>query len=226
VALSQLSNGIGVLCGNDSEIERIIGSRKKETEALLERFLKEIELFNSAYSLVGTNDPEEIVIRHILDSLAPLGIISGLLNEETAQIADAGSGAGFPGIPLAIAMPQHKFALIERMGRRAGFLYNTCAILAEGGITNISIEENEFEKTERDHFSLVTFRAFKGMDAKLLKALLNACKNTGVIAAYKGRLETIKKEMLPLEKKGVKWEAIPYNVPFLEEERHLLVIRK
>ena len=221
-----LERGIDILCENDKEIERLIGFRKEETEKLLYRYLKEIELFNSAYGLVGTDDLKEIIVKHILDSLAPLGIISGLLDEETPEIADAGSGAGFPGIPLAIAAPRWNFTLIERMGRRAGFLYNTCAIMASCGITGIKVEEIELEKTAKERFSLITFRALKGMNAKLLKTILNACKSKGVIAAYKGRLETIKEEMSALEKQCVNWEVFPYKVPFLDEERHLLVIRK
>ena len=221
-----LLNGIDILCENDRKIDHLIGFRKEEVIRLLARFIKEIELFNSAYGLIGTNDIKEIVIKHILDSLAPLGIILTLLNEKPPLIADAGSGAGLPGIPLAAAMPKLNFTLIERMGRRAGFLHNTAAILASGGITNITVEENEFEKTKKEYFSLVAFRAFKGMDAKLLKALFNSCSNSGVIAAYKGKLETIKQEMKPLEKHCGNWEALPYNVPFLDEERHLLVIRK
>jgi 16S rRNA (guanine527-N7)-methyltransferase len=216
-----LAQGVKLLCENDRETERLIAGRSEEIISLLERYVKEIELFNSIYGLVGTCGTKEIVIRHIFDSLAPLGKISRLLGEKAPQIADAGSGAGLPGIPLAIALPECNFTLIERMGRRAGFLYNTKAIL---GLSNINTEEGELEKTERGRFSLVTFRAFKGLEPKLLKTLLNVCAKGGVIAAYKGRLEKIKQEISPLEKIYGKWEAIPYNVPFLDEERHLLVI--
>jgi len=221
-----LAQGLELLCKNDTEIERLAASRAEEIISLLERYVKEIELFNSAYGLVSAANTKEIVIRHILDSLAPLGIISRLLGGKdktnTPQIADAGSGAGLPGIPLAIALPECNFTLIERMGRRAGFLYNTSAIL---GLSNITVEESELEKTESGRFSLVTFRAFKPLEPKLLRTLLNVCAKGGIIAAYKGKLEKIKQEISPLEKAFEKWEAIPCPVPFLDEERHLLVIR-
>jgi 16S rRNA (guanine527-N7)-methyltransferase len=218
-----LSEGIRILCQKDGEVENIIGPRNEEITLLLERYIKEIELFNPAYGLVGTNDPEELIIKHILDSLAPLGIISRLLGDSVApQIADAGSGAGLPGIPLAIALPKVKFTLIERMGRRAGFLWNTRASLA---LSNVTVEEGEMEKTASGPFQLVTFRAFKPMDPKLLKALFRICAEGGVIAAYKGRREKIEQEMAPLEKLCGKYESIPYEAPFLDEERHLLVIR-
>jgi 16S rRNA (guanine527-N7)-methyltransferase len=229
-----LTEGIETLRRNDSGIDCLIAPRAKEVISLLVRYINEIELFNAAYGLVGAADTEELIIKHILDSLAPLGIISRLLAEASAadrpQIADAGSGAGLPGIPLAITMPNFDFTLIERMGRRAGFLWNTKAAL---GISNITVEEGELEKTAPGRFHLVTFRAFKPLDSKLLKTLFKACAKDGIIAAYKGRREKIEQEMAqqavaqqavtPLE--GCGWEALPYTVPFLDEERHLLVIK-
>jgi len=215
-----------LLCKEDSETGRIAANRAEEIISLLERYIKEIELFNAAYGLVAAGGTKEIVIRHIFDSLAPLGKISRLLvgkdKTNTPQIADAGSGAGLPGIPLAIALPECNFTLIERMGRRTGFLYNTKAIL---GLSNITVEQSELEKIKSGRFSLITFRAFKPIEPKLLKTLINVCAKDGIIAAYKGRLEKIKQEISSLEKTCGKWEAIPYSVPFLDEERHLLVIR-
>ncbi|MDR0320978.1 MAG: 16S rRNA (guanine(527)-N(7))-methyltransferase RsmG [Treponema sp.] len=225
-----LSEGIKILCKNDDEIDRLITPRYDAFISLVMRYINEIELFNPAYGLVGTSDTAELVIKHILDSLSPLGIISRLVprkiesSEKAPQIADAGSGAGLPGLPLAIAMPYCDFTLIERMGRRAGFLFNTKAVLA---LSNITVEENELEKTARN-FDLITFRAFKPLQPKLLKTLFKICAQGGVIAAYKGRREKIEEEILPLHEAGnsrLDWEVLPYSVPFLEEERNLLIIK-
>ena len=224
-----LSGGIDVLCESDEEIKSLIAPNRGKITSQLENYIKEIEIFNSAYGLVGVNDKNELIIKHILDSLAPLGIINRLLKEtnakNTPQIADAGSGAGLPGIPLAIALPDFDFTLIERMGRRAGFLWNTKASL---GISNITVKEEELEKTTPERFHLVTFRAFKPLEPKLLKTLFRVCVKGGVIAAYKGRREKIEQEMAPLKKLLLLecgWEGLPYTVPFLDEERHLLVIK-
>jgi len=221
-----LTEGIAILRGGDKEIDRIITPRKDEFIFHLKRYVKEIELFNSAYGLVGTNDTNELIIKHILDSLAPLGIITKLLKEacagKTAQIADVGSGAGLPGIPLAIVLPQHGFTLIERMERRAGFLLNTKAVLS---LSNVNVEEGELEKAGSGTFNLVTFRALKSMDQKLVKTLIKKCAQDGVIAAYKGKREKIEAEMASLQKICGNWEAIQYVTPFLDEERHLLVIK-
>jgi 16S rRNA (guanine527-N7)-methyltransferase len=239
-AKTLLLEGLEILRKNDEDIEDIFARHQtdcpapcREIISLLTCYIDEIELFNPAYGLVGVNDTNELVIKHILDSLAPLGIIWRITrafdmrrrekNEaQGLEMADAGSGAGLPGIPLAIALPQCNFTLIERMGRRAGFLLNTKAALA---LSNINIEENELETTRASRFDLITFRAFKPLEPKLLKTLFKACTPGGIIAAYKGKLEKIKAEMTLLQKPELEWEAIPYTVPFLDEERHLLVIK-
>jgi len=221
-----LSEGIEILRGGDREIDRIIAPRSDEYIFYLKRYIKEIELFNPAYGLVGANDTNELITKHILDSLAPLGIIIKLLRDanigKTAQIADVGSGAGLPGIPLAIVLPQYSFTLIERMERRAGFLLNTKAVLS---LSNVNVEEGELEKAENGAFNLITFRALKSMDPKLIKNLIKKCAQGGVIAAYKGKREKIEAEMASLQKICGNWEAIQYVTPFLDEERHLLVIK-
>ncbi|MDR2470597.1 MAG: class I SAM-dependent methyltransferase, partial [Treponema sp.] len=129
------------------------------------RYMDEIERFNPAYGLVKVKNRDELIRRHILDSLAPLGHIARLLRlpdcpvepgtpdkpgvpdasgpAAPARLADAGSGAGLPGIPLGICLPGVEVTLIERMGRRANFLRNTLAALA---LPRIAVEEAELEK--------------------------------------------------------------------------------
>jgi 16S rRNA (guanine527-N7)-methyltransferase len=218
-----LSEGFETLCQNDKDIKNLTVGRFNEITSLLERYIKEIELFNTAYGLVAVHDRKELIIRHILDSIAPLGIIYRLLKDKGGtQIADAGSGAGLPGIPLGIVLPNFFFTLIERMKRRAGFLLNTRAVL---GLNNIIVEETEFEKVKEKRFSLVIFRAFKPLKPELLRVFFNAAEG-GLIAAYKGKREKIEKEMAQFGNTCCKWEIIPYYIPFLDEERHLVVIRE
>jgi len=236
-----LTEGIKILCGGDEDIDSLIAPRRGEVTALLERYIKEIELFNPAYGLVGAADTSELVIKHILDSIAPAGIIKRLLERQNIndnenqtgvkyKIADIGSGAGLPGIPLAIIFNGCDFTLIERMGRRAGFLLNTQAALSLSGI---SIEECELERfadkmPDSSGFDLITFRAFKPLEPGLLKSLQKicahsiSCERRAIIAAYKGKREKIEEEMSALPQ--LKWEALPCPVPFLDEQRHLLVI--
>ena len=208
--------------------------------ALLSRYIEEIELFNPAYGLVKVKDRGELIVKHILDSLGPVSLIRRLLSEKPSaeemaagwQIADAGSGAGLPGIPLAICISDAEFTLIERMGRRAGFLRDAVAVL---GLSNIRVEEAELEtlaRTGEKRFDVVVTRAFKPLDDALTGKLFALAKQGGVIAAYKGRRQVIEEEMSRLlEFQGkasgeILWECIPVDVPFLDEERHLVLLRQ
>ena len=222
-----LTQGIKTLCKNDSDFESLVAPHSQKILTSLELYIKEIELFNPAYGLVGTTDRNELIIKHILDSLAPLGLIKRLLKIPFGTIADAGSGAGLPGIPLAITMPDCEFTLIERSGRRANFLRDT---LAATGLGNIIVEESEMEKVKPGRFDVVVFRALKTLDSKILRKLSRLCREKGILAAYKGRREKIINEMELLEKTlpglAGHWKFIPCPVPMLDEERHLVTVNR
>ena len=211
----------------------------------LELYMKEIELFNPAYGLVKVKDHRELLVKHILDSLAPVNTIRQLLGKPgKGRVADIGSGAGLPGIPLAISMGTVEFSLIERMTRRAGFLRDAIAVLS---LSNVVVLETEMEKpalVPEGSFDVVVFRAFKPLLPALLKKLLALLAPGGVLAAYKGRRQVIDEEMgklfgtsIELKAGGdiqcqnfawekIHWEIIPLKVPFLEEERNLVLIWK
>jgi 16S rRNA (guanine527-N7)-methyltransferase len=104
------------------------------------------------------------------------------------------------------------------MGRRAGFLRNTLAVL---GLSQVTVEEGEMEKAAPGRFSLITFRAFHPLEPAILKGLFRLLLPGGVLAAYKGRREKLDEEMAVLPGG---WETHPLDVPFLGEERHLVVI--
>jgi 16S rRNA (guanine527-N7)-methyltransferase len=194
--------------------------------ALLNRYCNEIELFNPAYGLVSVKDRVELAVKHILDSLAPLGIIKQLISGcRFPRIADVGSGAGFPGIPLALALPDVSFTLIERMGRRAGFLRNTAAVLP---LPNVEVLESTAEQAPPEIADIVCFRALRPLEPKILRVLFRLLKPGAWLAAYKGRRETILTEISPLSltQQNAEWRVIPCRVPFLDDERNLLLIKK
>lgn len=169
-------------------------------------------------------DRQELAVKHILDSLGPLGIICRLLNRRgSSAIADVGSGAGLPGLPLAICLTGHSFTLIERMGRRAGFLRNTQAVL---GLRHVAVEALEMERAAPGRFNLIIFRALSPLNPVLLTSLFRLLGPEGILTAYKGRKNRIETEMRAVEYLTAGWEAMPVQVPFLEEERHLVIIRK
>ncbi|MCL2833769.1 MAG: 16S rRNA (guanine(527)-N(7))-methyltransferase RsmG [Treponema sp.] len=199
----------------------------------LKKYMKEIELFNEAYGLVKVSSREELIIKHILDSISPLPKLDGRNSESgfcniqsnTAKIqaADVGSGAGLPGIPLAICLPDTEFTLIERMGRRAGFLRNCAAVLE---LPNVRVEETEMEQAEPARFDIAVFRALRPLEPDILKALLRLIKPDGMLAAWKGRMENAREEMQNAAKNipGLQWEITPIEVPYLNEKRCLVII--
>jgi 16S rRNA (guanine527-N7)-methyltransferase len=223
-----LSGGIDALCRNDSDIARIIDARREKVICQLAHFIAEIERFNPALGLVGTSDRQGLIVRHILDSLAPLGVLYRQCHctDDNTRIADVGSGAGLPGIPLAIALPDAHFTLIERMQRRANFLRHCKESLH---LANVMGEEDQMERSKPRCFSLITFRAFHPLEMKWYKKLSRLCGEGGMIAAYKGRHLKAEAEMTALQNALPtlikRWELLPCPVPMLDEERHMLVIQ-
>lgn len=236
-----LKDGLKILSFSDEQVE-IISPK-------IEQYIKELILFNSAYNLVNTDNHDEIVIRHILDSLSAVSQLRELVKKVSVQkkvnkndstesnnqfkdkiiIGDIGSGGGLPGIPLGIAMPECKFVLVERMSKRCAFLENVVAIL---GLTNVAVMNVEAEQVKSGSIDIAVFRAFRPLDKKMIKTLLNIIPSTGVLAAYKAKLDKIKEEMSAINYDENLYSVIPLKVPFLTEdseenrERNLVLISK
>lgn len=193
----------------------------------MEKYIREIIICNAAFNLTNTSDHDELVIRHILDSLAaykPLkDFIAGLpYGGRQVAVGDIGSGGGLPGIPLAAAFPEISFTLVERMEKRCGFLQH-CK--EELGLENVSVLKEQAEFVEQKSFDVVTFRAFRPLDLKMAKKLLRLRKDGGILAAYKAKMENIKAEMDGIKKLVPEYKVIGLQVPGLEDsERNLVVV--
>jgi len=184
--------------------------------AQVDLYLAEIELWNPRAGLVNAAGAE-LIVRHLFDSLAGLPYIEALAHD---SIADVGSGAGFPGIPLAIFLPDAAVTLIERSAKRAAFLRN---VIALAGLSDrVSVCERGIEAvTER--YSLVTLRAFRKFD-EFLPLLRAIARPGGAIVAYKGKRSVSEREVAAAGCAGAS-EIIPLKVPGLDEERTLVVVR-
>ena len=156
--------------------ESVCGNLAQKIEA----YIKEIVLFNSAYNLTNTSDRDELVVRHIFDSLAAWQKIRELAGNAVVEpvettgvplvLADIGSGGGLPGIPLAAAfacagIDNVRFELVERMEKRCAFLENCAAIL---GLKNVTVVNSEAERVPAESYNLITFRAFRPLESRLL----------------------------------------------------------
>ncbi len=214
----------------------------EQIEEKMEIYVKALQEYNAKFDLINTDDHDEIVIRHILDSLSAAGEICQEISRrylqddkslpENFMIADIGSGAGLPGIPLSTIFPQFNFTLLERMTKRCGFLNHVKEQLA---LENVVVIENQAERIEQESFNICVFRAFRPLEKKMTKVLRRILKNEGFLAAYKAKSEKIEEEMNALGGAKPNYVVLPLTVPFLtentlenaeERERNLVIIEK
>lgn len=217
-----LSTGLAALGLGDDE----------RLAAGLRAYIAAIEDWNPAYGLVGASG-DELVVKHILDSLAPLAKLdelaaaalaarggAGVAPGEGLSLADLGTGAGLPGIPLALARPAWRVYLVDRMTRRINFLK---AMQESLGLSNVEIVETQVEHYKGRH-ELVTFRAFRPFERKLFKKVFAACAPSGFVAAYKGKADKARAELAEIEGLFRTAEIAPLSVPFLDDERCLAIL--
>ncbi len=205
----------------------------------LKLYSKEIMLFNKAFNLVKVKDEKELVVSHLLDSLSAWKYFYKEVKsfydnpkntDKSFFIADVGSGAGFPGLPLAMlfelpaySFPNLGFFLIERMERRCNFLQNQKLVL---GLKNIEVINSEIEQLDANIFNIVTCRAFRTLDEKILDAILNCTANNGRILMYKATEYKITQDLQYIQEKALDFRLEKLNLPFVTKERHLLLIQK
>ncbi|MGD1818872.1 MAG: 16S rRNA (guanine(527)-N(7))-methyltransferase RsmG [Pleomorphochaeta sp.] len=187
------------------------------------RYVSEIELFNKAYKLVGAQG-EDIITKHIMDSLSAVKEIEKLIDNDSI-ICDVGSGAGLPGIPLAIYFENNKFSLIERMSRRVSFLKN--AVIALKINDRVEIVAKDLKEVDKK-FDLVTFRAFHPL-FDIVDDIDKITKPTSTICAYKAKRDTLDAEITILEKDcKSKWnyKFVDLGIPFIDAPRMLCLLTK
>ncbi|HUX21349.1 MAG TPA: 16S rRNA (guanine(527)-N(7))-methyltransferase RsmG [Spirochaetia bacterium] len=189
----------------------------RECVAGLDAYLCELELWNRRQDLVKAVG-DQLVTKHLLDSLSGLPILSSLPHE---SIADVGSGAGFPGIPIALCLPDSRVSLIERSSKRASFLRNAVALLGLRG--RVEVIEGELESIH-EGFSIVTFRAFRDLP-KFARALFGITRSGGAVVAFKGRRAIVEAELSRVGSLIESSEIHPVRVPGMDEERNIVVIR-
>lgn len=190
------------------------------TENELSRLLlyfDELMLWKDKQDLLKAT-PSEIIIRHFLDSLAGLNYIRAF--SQTEKIADIGSGAGFPGIPLALFLPKSEIILIERSSRKCLFLENTILRL---GLKNVQVINADY-KHAAPQFNLILCRAFSAINDKILRQFQEKLRDQGQLLFYKGKTESFQKELSVLSRQDFNCKIIKLEVPFLNAERHLIQI--
>lgn len=176
--------------------------------------------WNRTYNLTAIRDPGEMVGKHLLDALAMHPFIDGIAIAH-GRLADLGSGAGLPGIPLAIAKPQLQVTLVESNGKKARFLREAVRTL---GLTNAQVAETRAEALhEPGAFDAITARALATLPL-ILELGGHLLKPDGRLLAMKGARPDDEIAALP---PGWRLDAIyPLSVPGLNADRHLIVVRR
>ena len=178
-------------------------------------FLELVEQWNTSYNLTAVNKPVDMISRHLLDSLALLPHVRG------ERLLDIGTGAGLPGIPLAVALPHTKIVMLDSGGKKVRFLNHVIRTLA---LTNAATEHARIESYKpKVSPDTITARAVAA-----LPTMIGWCDHLmgpdTRLLAMKGRYP--EQELVALPAGFMIDEVIVLAVPFDAAERHLVIVRR
>ncbi len=189
-----------------------------EVQRRLLDYLALLQRWNRAYNLTAVRDPEAMVERHLLDSLSVLPYLD---QAPAGAVADVGSGAGLPGIPLALARPQRPVTLIDSVNKKTRFQRQAIRELGLNGQVNALNARVEQLDDHHGRYPVVITRAFA--------PLARTCRLSGALLAPGGRLLAMKGPRVEreLEELPEGWQARIHPLPTLESggERCLVELR-
>ncbi|MGD0490119.1 MAG: 16S rRNA (guanine(527)-N(7))-methyltransferase RsmG [Steroidobacteraceae bacterium] len=181
-----------------------------QAEALLQ-LIDELERANAEFNLTAIRDRPGMLVKHVLDSLSVQPYLRG------ARIADVGTGAGFPGLPLAIVNPERRFTLIEATGKKARYVGRTVERLQ---LANVEVQNSRAELYRPSApFDVVAARALSSL-AEFVAHAGHLCAPNGRLLAMKGKRPDAEIAALPRSFRVVAVHRIA--LPGLDDERHLV----
>lgn len=183
--------------------------------ARLEQLLDELERWNRTYNLTAITTREDMVTHHLLDSLAVNPELQG------TTIADVGTGAGFPGLPLAVLNPGRRFTLIDSAGKKIRFVSHAAHAL---GLTNVEGLHARVESLRPEKpFDTVVTRAFAPLP-EMLEKVAPLCGPATQVLAMKGKWPREEIAGLPLGWRVVRSRDLA--IPGLKESRCAIVLTR
>ncbi len=196
-------------------------------QAAFDRYLQELLAWNRRFNLTAIREPEQIVVKHFLDSLSVL-TVTGCLDGK--RVVDVGTGAGFPGLALKIACPDMRLTLVESVGKKAEFCRHVVDALGMEGVEVITgrAEEVGRQPSHRESYDWAVARAVARLPI-LAEYLLPLVRLEGAMLAQKG--ETGPAEVQAARHAfavlGGDLERVqPLTLPGITETRYLIVVRK
>ncbi|MCZ6808396.1 MAG: 16S rRNA (guanine(527)-N(7))-methyltransferase RsmG [Proteobacteria bacterium] len=185
--------------------------------AKLVRLLTELERWNRRVNLTAIRDLENMVSGHILDSLTVRPLLEG------RRVIDVGTGAGFPGLPLAIAEPKIEFGLLDSNGKKISFVRHVIGELGLSNATAIRARAEDYAPAER--FDTVIARALASIP-KLLQLAGHLIGEEGILLALKGKHPAAELALIE-EIPGWNYVVTDVTVPGLETHaRHVVCLRR
>jgi len=181
-------------------------------EVRLLDYLALIGKWNRTYNLTAIHEPERMLTHHLLDSLSILPMVA------TGPLLDVGSGAGLPGIPLAIARPDLNVTLLDSSQKRCGFMQQAAIELKLGNVTVVHARAEDFQPAEK--FPQIVSRAFSDL-SDFVKATRHLLAEDGEWLAMKGLYPDEEIALL----KGARVEShAKLHVPGLDADRHIIIM--
>lgn len=207
---------------------KLTGIRLSEAQlSAFDLYARELIEWNTRFNLTSITDPEQIQVKHFLDSLS---CWQALRIASPARIIDVGTGAGFPGLPLKILQPELQLTLVEATAKKARFLSHLVQVLRLVGVTMLAkrAEDVGWMAEHREAYDWALARAVAPM-VVLAEYLLPLVRVGGFALAQKGKdaKDEVGAAKPVIEKLGGELsELIRVTIPGLEEERWLVVVKK
>ncbi|MFZ2652158.1 MAG: 16S rRNA (guanine(527)-N(7))-methyltransferase RsmG [Burkholderiaceae bacterium] len=192
----------------------------RQLDALL-AYLDLLARWNATYNLTSVNKPSDMLTRHLADCLAILPPLRRQLGEPLkARILDVGSGAGLPGVVLAIAAPQTSLLCMDKVGKKVAFIRQ---VAAELGLGNLRAEQSRIESLKAGLFDVIVSRAFASL-SDFVEMTIPHLTGEGVWLAMKGSRPA--GELIAIAETAEVFHVEPLKVPGLEAQRCLVWMRR
>ncbi|MEO8310883.1 MAG: 16S rRNA (guanine(527)-N(7))-methyltransferase RsmG [Caldimonas sp.] len=177
----------------------------------LVRFVRLIAKWNVTYNLTAVRDPRDMVTHHLLDCLAAAAALLKRRGQAVERLLDVGSGAGLPGVVIAVVSPDREVVCVDSVGKKAAFITQ---VAGELGLKNVTARHQRVENLQDQPFDVVASRAFASLTAFVTdtRPLLAA---NGVWMAMKGKPPDAEVRQL----QGISFHVEPLSVPGLDAER-------